>query len=103
MGNKLKTIPFKNEKMGIYALSYDEHNVRKITKKGFEKLKKSVIDGIYEPIKVWKKDTPAQLETLFPGFYPIRCEAGGGKKATKNQNDSKQHVFEQFHRQTSFG
>lgn len=51
---KLKLIKPAYIKMGIYELAFNERNIRKITKKGFEKLKNKILRGMYEPLKVWK-------------------------------------------------
>jgi len=41
--------------MGIYELSYNEKNVRKLSSNGFSRLKKKILENVYEPLKVWKK------------------------------------------------
>lgn len=44
------------KKLGIYEITLNEKNLRKISKKGFERLKKKILEGIYKPILVWKKN-----------------------------------------------
>jgi len=41
--------------MGLYQLNLNEANVRKITQSGFARLKKKILENVYEPLKVWKK------------------------------------------------
>lgn len=49
----LNIIKPKYTKMGIYEISLNEKNNRKISKKGFDRLKKKILDNMYEPLKVW--------------------------------------------------
>jgi len=51
----LKTIKAQYKKIAVYQLSFNEKNVRKITKKAFDRLKNKVLQGLYEPLKVWSK------------------------------------------------
>lgn len=58
-GNKMndRTLTFLKPtytKMGPYELEFNQKNYRKISKKGFERLKKKIMENVYEPIKIWK-------------------------------------------------
>jgi len=53
--NRLKFIKLEYTTMGIYELSYNEKNVRKLSSNGFSRLKKKILENVYEPLKVWKK------------------------------------------------
>lgn len=55
MSNKLKFLKPVYTQMGIYELELNPKNHRKISKKGFDRLKKKIVENVYEPIKVWKK------------------------------------------------
>lgn len=52
--NTLKYLAPEYKQMGLYELSYNQANVRKLTKKGFARLKKKILENVYEPLKVWK-------------------------------------------------
>ncbi len=50
-----KTIEFLDpiyKRVGIYEVSLNEKNVRKLSKKGFSRLKKKILENVYEPLKV---------------------------------------------------
>jgi len=61
MENKLRAEPSLNfikpkyTSVGLYELSYNENNVRKLSKVGFGRLKKKILENVYEPLKVWKQ------------------------------------------------
>jgi hypothetical protein len=40
--------------VGPYEISFNEKNVRKMSKRGALRLKKKILEGVYEPLKVWK-------------------------------------------------
>ena len=53
-----KTVNFLKpvyKKMGVYEVTLNENNHRKISKKGFERLKKKILSNVYEPVKIWKQ------------------------------------------------
>lgn len=52
---KLEFLEPDYTELGIYELSLNERNHRKISKKGFNRLKDKITQNVYEPIKVWKQ------------------------------------------------
>jgi len=53
--NTLTYLSPEYKTMGLYELSYNQANVRKLTQKGFARLKKKILENVYEPLKVWKR------------------------------------------------
>lgn len=41
--------------LGLYELEFNSRNIRKLSKKGAARLKKKILENVYEPLKVWKK------------------------------------------------
>jgi hypothetical protein len=54
-GTSLKFLTPNYTTLGLYELSYNEANIRKLGKDGFARLKKKILENVYEPLKVWKK------------------------------------------------
>jgi len=53
--NQLNFLKPEYKSVGVYEISFNEKNVRKINRRGFEKLKRKILENVYEPIKVWKR------------------------------------------------
>lgn len=41
--------------LGLYELEFNSRNIRKLSKKGAARLKKKILENVYEPLKVWKQ------------------------------------------------
>ena len=54
--NKLEFLEPEYDKKGPYELEFNPKNIRKLTKKGFDRLKSKVLRNVYEPLKIWKKN-----------------------------------------------
>jgi len=55
MDSKLNFIKPTYTSVGLYELSYNESNIRKLSKAGFTRLKNKILENVYEPLKVWKE------------------------------------------------
>jgi len=52
--NKLVFLKPTYTTMGLYELEFNSRNIRKLSKKGAARLKKKILENVYEPLKVWK-------------------------------------------------
>lgn len=53
--NKLNFLKPTYTTLGLYELEFNSRNIRKLSKKGAARLKKKILENVYEPLKVWKK------------------------------------------------